>query len=142
MIDIMNVQRSIDLLKGELLDSIKERIIEIAGDSSIQLYPICVTDGASHSRGVRNTMEIRNVYAGDDGTPCGDFATLNEGIEAGVAFGKPLANLFVEDLYKILFSLHGRGWQVEAPPERNSRGAKRGMLKREMWKNRLQRRGA
>jgi len=147
MVDLLNVHRGIDMLKRELVESIKERIDEIGNGTGIQLYPVSVTDASTHSRGLRNTLEIRTIYVNEADVLCGDFGCLNDGNECGVVFGKSMEGLFIEDLYRVLAGLYGKGWQAGGTAdctadEKGIQRMRNGLLRREVWKNKLLRKGA
>ncbi len=147
MTDIHNFKSVIEIFKSELLEAIKERIQEIGKDSVIRIYPLSVTESSIHSRGIRNTLEIRNIYLDESDTLCGDFGCINDGVECGAVFGKSINSLFIEDLYAILWGLFGKGWTADKTENTAARDGFHGKesstgLRKEVWKRRLLKKGA
>lgn len=147
MVDMENVKRSIDVAKGELLETIRERITEAGEGAVLQLYPLSVTEIPVHARGIRNTLELRNVYLNERHHICGDFCCAGDSGDCGVVFGKSLEGLFLEDLYRVLQGVEKCCRRTGVPgraPAQEDRLLRMdtGGFRRELWKNRLQRKGA
>jgi hypothetical protein len=142
MVDMDNVRRSIEVVKDELLEAIRERIVEAGEGAVLQLYPLSVTEISAHARGLRNSLELRNLYLNERNHICGDCGCINDGVDCGVLFGKSLEGLFLEDLFRVLQGVEKSCRKGNAVQDERLLRMDSGRFRRELWKNRLQRKGA